>query len=87
MQIKQRWVIRQPVFWAKKLETTCTTKKQENLNWKWQVSKLVSQPCLSSGTKTLMASKELDTAFYDFEWAAWIQKIGFRKCGNKIMKL
>ena len=37
--------------------------------------------------KDTLASKELDTAFYKFEWAAWIQKIGFCKCGNKIMKL
>ena len=37
MQIKQRWVSRQPVFRAKKLKTKRTTKKQENLkNGKFQ---------------------------------------------------
>jgi len=34
-----------------------------------------------------MASKELDKAFYKFEWTARIHSIGFRKWRNKIMKL
>ena len=70
------------INWKKKP----SMKKQENLqNDKFLY--LFLNRVYPLRNKDTLASKELDTAFYKFEWAAWIQKIGFRKCGNKIMKL
>ena len=51
------------------------------------VSNLLLNRINPQRNKDSLASKELDTAFYKFERAARIQKRGFPKWRNKIMKL